>query len=313
MRRSITTLTAVLALALTGSAAARASAGGHFIIVRNHAGYSVNADGSGLHRLFTLQRWVAPIAVSRDGSTVVWSDAKHGYGYPDQVAQGIVLTDLHGGHRRQIGYGSDVVLSTNGWIAINGFEPSCTHNPCEAITIERLDGSQKHVLEHTRLDALAWSPDGTQLAVLKGNTVMFITRAGRRVGRMFVLPKYRPQEEYPQQGSWAHGVLYLSAGDGQGDGWMWRIDLGSGHVDVSSGAAQPTVWTSPHGKSAVVGGVLIPEGYAGVPAKGAFVVDAWDDFLPWSIATDNLGGSSVPPVHPLFTSETMFQMIGWTR
>lgn len=332
MRRTITTITVLVALALTaiGSATAAAtSARGQLIVFGDHAVSSLSPSGGRLHRLFSTPAKLMVVAASQTGGVVAGVDFAHGWGYPDTVAYSIEVSDLHGRRRRSLGYGSSVQLSSDGkWAAISGWDISCNKvaksetapNPCNSLTVIRTDGSQKRVFDGFQSQVVAWSRDDSQLAVVhyvnrKLSRLEFITRNGRRVGKTFVLPL--GDGWFVQQGFWVPGRLVLSTSSQFQDGELFDINTTTGKVWSREVPSEPYIWLSPGGSSAVLGGVLSYPGDPGGVPGGGFIADTLADYSVWGAASDKwvnqqADKSSIPPLHPLYVSKKPFEVIGWT-
>lgn len=318
-------------LAISGSTASAApdGAGGKPIVVQNHAVYSLNAAGGRLHRLFSTPVKETPVAASHTGGVIAALDGAHGWGYPDVVDYGVVISDLHG-HSHRIGYGDTVVLSDDGkWAAITGDDTTCNKvsknqyapNPCAALTITRTDGSAvgRRVFDGFHAQVAGFSRDGSQLAIVRAvnrklSRLSFITRDGRKVGRTFTLPL--GDEVFVQQGDWLPGRIVLSASTQFGDGYLYDLNTKTGTVWSRGTPYTPEIWLNRGGSEAVLGAVISYKGDPGGVPGGGFIADTLDDYKTWGEAVDQwvnqqADESTVPALHPLYVSKRPFAVIGW--
>lgn len=331
MRRPITAITLLAALALTVAVSAVASttpSDGQLIVFGDHTVSSLSPSGGQLSPLFSTPAKLMPVAASHTGGVVASIDFAHGWGYPDVVAQSVVISDLHGRHRRSIGYGSSVQLSGDGkWAAISGWDTACKKepkspeapNPCDALTIVRTDGTQKRVFDGFFAQVVGWSHDDSQLAVIrsvnkKASRLEFITRDGRKVRKTITIPL--GDGWFVQQGDWLPGRIVFSAANQFQDGYLFGINTITGHVWSRGVPYEPYIWLSRGGGEAVLGGVLSYKGDPGGVAGGGYVAETLPDYLAWAEASDQwvnqqADESSIPPLHPLYVAKRPFEVIGW--
>lgn len=299
--------------------------GGQLIVVANGAVNTLPADGGQLRRLYPVSRGLVPVAASHRGGVIASLDFSHGWGSPDQIAQGIVISDLDGRNRRLIGYGTSVALSADGkWAAITGVDPRCAKlstrqgNPCDALIVVRTEGSDAHVFDSFRYTAVAWSRDDSQIALVqyvneKVSKLLFISRDDRSVGRTITVPI--SSLAIVQQADWTPGRIVLSSSD-QGAGGVYDVNTQTGKTWLAGVAGTPRIWLSASGTDAIVGGVYSYSGDpGGIPGGGLFV-DALSDFKPHETAANEwidqkLDEDKIPPLHPLYTSKRLFDVIGW--
>jgi Tol biopolymer transport system component len=140
------------------AAPARASANENWILLSSNRDgktrmYSIDEDGSRLTPLFPPGRWLAPVAVSRDGSTIAYRAD------PDRP-KAIYVSRADGtGFHRLIRKGLDPAFSPNGRLL--------AFTTGSGIWIVGIDGHGLRRLTSGDDEAFDWSPDGQALVFMR--------------------------------------------------------------------------------------------------------------------------------------------------
>jgi len=202
-------LLALAGIALSAPAASTTAAGGPRVLFGSCGGaFSIRSDGSGLTPLVPRERRLQPLALSRDGKTVA---------YTNEGDSAIYLSRANGTALRRLGryWGNPLALSRDGrLLALSGKKGG--------IWIVRTNGRGLRRLTSVRDDGVAdWSPDAKALLVVRssGRSSNVVLQPLR--GKSFVLARGGESAGWSPDGRW---IAYSNNGL-----WLVRPDGGQRH------------------------------------------------------------------------------------
>ncbi len=219
--------------------------------------YSVGEDGSRLSPLFPPGRWFAPVAVSRDGSTIAYVADPERY-----VPAGIYLSRADGsGFHRLVRKGLDPAFSPDGRLL--AFTTS------RGIWIVGIDGHGLRRLTSQDDKAFDWAPDGKALVFVRsiakdvygGGRYAIVVQPLRGRARVIVrIGKNEDDNQELYQPKWSPSgrwIAYFNVeNDSRKNGLTvvrpngkrrHRVVLGAGDV-LNGGGDEPTFGWSPDGR-----------------------------------------------------------------
>jgi dipeptidyl aminopeptidase/acylaminoacyl peptidase len=313
------------AAALHASAAeATALARGYWLVLASDRDgqtrpYSIRSDGSRLTPLVPrLGEDLQPMAVSRDGSTIVYSDSHEG------PHEGIYVSRANGtGLRRVVREGWFAALSPN------GKKMALTYSSPSRLEVIGTDGRGRRRLGSGTDESVDWSPTG--------RSVLLTVEAPRFPRKAIVVRPLRGRERVVVRGAWigeakwspdGRWIAYSRLhGEDRANGIFVVRSNGTGRHRVAQGWAFPYSWSRDGRRLAFAVGSKPDVGIVGVDGRGSKrlhprglgpVIDA----LTWSpdgrglilhtgqIWIVGMNGRGLRRVTKMVGG---FDLVGWTR